>query len=401
MLLKIMRIAGAGIAGVALAQSAMAQEGTGTSKIETDADSVKIGAALRAEYQYKDDGLKKVAGSDDPAGLQDIGLSAAYLSLSGKVNPKTEFALRANLLPALKLDPSMSLIGDDMSYEVAGTSDVLNYGYLSHWFTDVVGVSFGKMKVLQGGWANYLDNGYGREAHIQGPLTSALVYPKFKGLFAVHVKAAGQLTLQVFDDIYKGGNEGNTEALYNANSHPTVAVGWVGKFGGVEPLVNVGSFDNNKSYWLDLGVRANLAGVDATFDYNRIANVAPTVGTDGATEDAETVKAGFTVSAAYTVPGVVTPFLYFSSLDRDEPGNDVDVNTTETTEGSRSVSLTVDLDDNAFTYGGGVDVLSLGENYTPFLAVIGRTGKFQKALDTTGTEERSDLTVKVGVYGSI
>ena len=399
MLLKIMRIAGAGIAGVALAQSAMAQEGTGTSKIETDADSVKIGAALRAEYQYKDDGLKKVAGMEDPAGLQDIGVSAAYLTLSGKVNLKTEFSLRANLLPALQLDPSMTLIGNDASFEVAGTSDVLDYGYLTHWFTDVVGVSFGRMKILQGGWDNYLDDGY--SAHITGPLVAALPYPKYKGLFAVHVKAAGQLTLQVFDDIYKGGSEGNTEALYNANSHPTVAVGWVGKFGGVEPLVNVGSFDNNKSYWLDLGVRANLAGVDATVDYNRIANVAPSLGTDGKMEDAETVKAGFTVSAAYTVPGVVKPFLYFSSLDRDEPGNDVDVNTTETTEGNRSVSITVDLDDNAFTYGGGVDVLSLGENYTPFLAVIGRTGKFQKALDTTGSEERSDLTVKLGVYGSI
>jgi hypothetical protein len=372
---------------MALASSAF---GADEVNVTTGAVSAKLGGEFRSELTYDDHGLDKAEGYD-PDSTSSISVQAANIKLHGKINNETEFGFRFNLL---------------------GTSTPLDYGYGTHWYGKTVGVSFGKMKVLQGGWDN-ADLSYA--THHFTAYRSGLVFEGYKPMIAVNAKVAGDITFQLFDDVTTAD-----QGEWNKTTHPTWALGWAGSFGPIMPLVNLGSYDNNKSRWLDVGVKTEMNGLAASLDFfnrNHVHKYADMADPEKNKEVAD-VGTGIALNVAYELKGTATPWFHFSTYDvkqgtDDEaagaPGEDVKVNATcdgdaECMSWAKAMDPASDgnhmFNDNASSWGLGANINML-KNWTPYLAIVSRGGKFLKAGTADEEESKSQMWVRLGVLGEI
>jgi hypothetical protein len=366
---------------MALANVAVAQE----TNVTTLAKSARIGGEFRSELIYTNNGLAKVKGYD-PEASTNIGVTAAKIKLHGNINPETEYGFRFNLL-----DP--------------GKDGPLEYGYGTHWLNQMMGFSFGKMKVIQGGWDN-LDSSY--RSHAGGKYFDNLVFDEYTPMIAFHVKAAGEVTLQLVDDKVTPDTVTAGEvnaASFNKTEHPTFILGWKGEFGPISPLVDFGSYDNNKSRYFDVGVKTEMNGLYASLDFWSLNHVMRVPNpTTGKFKEATDTATSISLNVAYEVKNLVTPWLYFSTYDRKQADEkslgmeDAKFNSEPTDPTDPS---TYAFDDNGVVYGVGVDVASMGKGWTPFLALVNTSGKFEKPSEKGKEETRSQLEVKLGVLGEI
>jgi hypothetical protein len=359
-------------ATLALAPAALAQE----TNVTTFADSAKIGAEFRAEAIYDNHGLEKVKGYD-PDASTTVGVTKARIKIAGNLNKETTYAFRFNLL-----DPHK-------------TGTPLDYGYGTHWFTDMFGFTFGKAKVHQGGWDNM--NGNFRD-HAKGALFDNLVFPEYTPMIAVQAKVAGLLQLQIVDDVVAGED---ATASYNKTQHPTWILGWKGDLGGINPIVDIGSYDNNKSMYVDIGVAAVMGGLNASLDYFMNNHTISDLDSSGKQKDFKDTASNIALKVRYDA-GPVTPGLYFATYDNKQASDskvgkkDLKYNTTyDATSGA----MDPQFDDNGQVAGIWVDVNTMGKGWTPYLAVVNKSGKFQKDPTSTKEESRSDMQVKLGVLG--
>ena len=374
MLRKISGIVGVGLAGMTFGSVGMAAEGGASSRgvtVTTGAASMKVGGEFRSEFLYDDNGLSKTS-AFKPDKTTKVAVSAVNLVLGGNVNKDTEYGFRFNLL-----NPSQS-------------NGPLDYGYGTHWFTKALGFSIGKMRVMQGGW-DHMDGDY--RTHAAGIFNDRLVYRDFDNMFTLNLRLAGELKLQVVNDVTVPASATATRAAgataggeWNKSAHPTTVVGWTGHFGPIQPLVDFGSYDNNKSSWGDLSLKASMACVDATVGayFNKMVH---------ANKKSDTLTA-YTMNVACHIKGAATPWVYVSTFSTKED-SDLAYNTLNA-DGS------VNWDDNSSTWGLGADLEMFGKGWNPFVAVVGNSGKFQKAAgDTNNTETRSNVQVKLGVLAEI
>lgn len=367
MLSKIARLSGATLVSMAFAHTAAAQD----ANVSTGAASAKLGGEFRAELNYDDHGFEKVDGGPTPDATTTIQLQRVALKLHGNINSNTEYGFRFNLL-----NP------------VGGPVD---YGYGTHWFSKTVGFSIGRMKVLQGGWDTWLGD---YTAHAGGVYFDNLAFSEFEDMIALNLKVAGDVRLQLLNDKVVGTD---ADAQWNKTAHPTWVVGWMGEFGPIKPLVNIGSYDNNKSRWIDVGVATTMAGLNASLDIYSKNQVDKGTDTAGKTKEFANEGMGLTLNLAYEIKGTATPFLYFSSWDNKQAEDsatgrkDSKVNTTNA-DGS------FEWDDNGQTIAVGSNFHMMGKGWTPYAAIVSQSGKFME-----GTEEKtkSNMWVKLGVLGEI
>lgn len=373
MLLFNARLLGFSIAGLAISGVALAQE----ANVSTGAASAKLGGEFRSELTYTDNGMKKTTGGDDPDSSTTMGVSTANVTLDGKINSDTEYAFRFNLL-----DPGPTNGGP------------LNYGYGKHWFNKMMGFSIGRQKVLQGGWDN-IDGSF--KTHARGVYADNLVFNEYEDMIGIHLNVAGSLTLQLANDRMVGAPGRRGSAMWNKTSHPTWILGWAGSFGPIAPIVNIGSYDNNKSRWVDLGIKTDMSGLMASLDiYQNTMTMKVASGTK--VEEPQNVATSVALNVKYMIKGTATPFLYFSTYDNKQADDsklglkDSKVNTTNA-DGS------MDWDDNGVVWGVGTDLHMMGKGWSPFVAIVGRSGKW---ADAAGKEEtKSDMTIKIGALGDI
>jgi hypothetical protein len=346
---------------MALANSAWGQD----ANVTTGANSAKLGGEFRAEYMYTNNGLDKVEGYTPPAESW-FQVQTVNVTLKGKVNAKTDYAFRFNLL------------------RPNATSGAVDYAYGSHWFSDSVGFSMGQMKTLIGGWDLY---GFDYRTHAIGLYHANLPVSLYQPVLAFHLKAAGQITLQLFNDVADASG-----ARWNKNSHPTYALGWMGKFGPIEPLVNIGTYDNQKSRWIDVGIKTNMSGLVATLDFNQnsYSNKVPDGSSNKSEED---VATNISLRAGYEMKGAATPWLYFSTYDNKQHGTDSKVN-SPTAAGETGHHF----DDNGQVFGLGADLNMFGDNWNPYVALVSTSGKWMEGADE---KSKSDMQIKLGVLGSI
>lgn len=371
MLRKIAGCFGVSLVGAALASPASAQD----ANVTTGSKSAKLGVEFRSELTYDDHGLQKTDGFT-PDKTTKIAVQAVNVKLSGWVNNDTEYGFRFNLLtPA---------------------AGVVEYGYGTHWFSKMVGFSVGRMRVHQGGWDN-MDSSY--RTHATGVYGDNLVYRSSYGdMIALHVMAGGKVTLQILNDVTtpSGGD-------WNKSAHPTWVLGWMGEFGPIKPLFDIGSYDNNKSRWIDVGIKTEMAGLAATLDFYNLNHVnKETDPTDGKAKEAADVATSITLNVAYEVKNVVTPWVYYSTYENKQADDsklelkDEKTNTTVPATATEPTSFV--FDDNGVVYGVGVDVQTFGKGWTPYLALVSRSGKF---LEAGKEETKSEMQVKLGVLGEI
>lgn len=382
MVVRFARCIGVSITGMALANVAWAQE----TNVTTLAKSVRLGGEFRSEFIYTDNGLTKREGYS-PKATSEFAVTAANVLLQGSINDNTEYAFRFNLI---NTDPTQS---------------PLDYGYGTHWFNKMVGFSVGKMTVLQGGWDN-IDAGY--RNHIVGAYAENLAYPRYDNMLALHLNVAGRLSLQLVNDkVVKPGVE--TGASWNQTAHPTWVLGWMGEFGPIKPLIDIGSYDNNKSRWIDVGIKTEMNGLMATLDYHNQSVVGKEEDPADATKTLEPTNelSAITVKVAYEMKNLMTPWVYFSTFDNKQASEsklglkDIKYNPTPDADDLNDSSKYM-FSDNGMSYGIGADFAMLGEGWNPFIALVSHSGKFldtSKAGDETVT--RSELQVKIGVLGGI
>lgn len=377
MLLKFARMIGLSVAVLAFAKAGFAQG----ANVTTGSASAKLGGEFRSELNYHDHGLEKRDGYT-PDKTTEIQVQAANVKLDGKINNDTEFAFRFNLL------------------NPAATGGPLDYGYGTHWFSKMMGFSIGKMKVMQGGWDHW-DASYRDHAGDHAVYRKNLVYSSYDEAVTVHLNVAGKVALQLLNDVTTA-----TGGEWNKTAHPTWVLGWMGEFGGIHPLVFLGSYDNNKSRWIDIGVKTAMAGLNATLDYHMNTFTHKDPDPDDAKKNKENADnaSSITLKVGYEIKNTATPWFYFSTYDnkqaddKDSGREDIKFNSSTTDAAGMT---TYNWDDNGVVWGLGADLAMMGKGWNPYVAIVNRSGKFQKATDPTKEESKSEMWFRIGVLGEI
>lgn len=343
------------------------------------AQDVRVEAELRGEALYQNHGIARLGGqkAKPTTGLE---VQHAELTLKSQVAPELETAWGLDLL--------------------AKRGTALDYAYVTRWFVQhAVGVAAGQMRVMQGGWDNASYESY--TAHAVGTYAKNLVYPETAPMIAITAKVAGEITLQVLNDKVAGVD---AAASWNQTKHATWALGWHGEFGPITPLVDIGSYDNNKSRWVDAGIKTEMNGLTATLDLFNKNQVTRYVTTAGVARSKADVSTGMTLGAAYEIKGVATPWFYFSSFDdRQAEDDELTLRDREyNTSRDEAGQLVFDKwDDNGQVIGTGINLNALSKGWIPYLAVVNRSGKFEDDRNPAQGKEKSELLVRLGVLGSL
>ncbi len=367
-----------GVSAAALMLSAAAARAQdGNVNVTTAADTAKLGGEFRSELNYDNNMLMKEDGGPTPKASTTLQVQTANIKLRGNLNKNTEYAFRFNLL-----NPSPA------------TGGPLDYGYGTHWFTDMFGWSIGKMKVVQGGW-DQLDGGF-RDHAVGVYRKGGLPFNSYEAMTALHIKAAGKLSLQVLNDT---GATSKTPAQWNKNAHPTYALGWQGDFGGLMPLVDAGAYDNQKSMWWDVGFKAKLAGVDASLDFGQNRHARKGADTAGKAEPWIDTATNVALRAGYEIKDTAKPWIYFSTYNVAQFDDSKLAQKDHKFNGKDPATGAYLWDDNGQTIGVGADILSLGKNWNPYLALVNQSGKWQDPAHTDAGKAHNDLQVRVGALG--
>ncbi len=350
---------------------------------------------MRAEFVYDDQGLTRRPGESAPKPKPTLapGDPVVTLKLDGRLGRSTEYAVAAEM--------------------ATRSGDLLAYGYVTHWISRLIGFSIGRMRVMQGGWDQALA-GYNRLS--RAVYTDSLVFAPYEDMLALHLNIAGRVTLQLLDDTpVPRAQVPPVAAEVVAGQSLTWVLGWVGAFGPIAPLLDFGSFDHNRSRWFDAGFKTKINALSATLDlYQQTrASKVKLPGRPGVVKQPAENLQSVTLYAAYEFPGVITPWGFIASFESDQPRDDqlglVDrtYNSVRTLEdGSEELVF----DDNGKDWGVGMDVPVVGTHWTPFLAVLSRSGRFQRAgavaAPGAGPQpvklgDRAGIQVRLGVFGAL
>lgn len=355
----------------------------------------KFGFQYRAGYTYNDHGIDDYkANADDPSATSSIDLEFVRLWASGEAAKDVNY---------------------DLSYNLK--TNMLNLAYAKWKQSDMVSLSIGQDKVNQGGY----DTKYTTYNTLLGnEYDNQKAFADYSPMVEVHLALAGQLTIQLLNDVQAssttttttttdpdtGEEKTTTTTIAESGTKNTKAKGpaatieWQGDFSGWKPLVQIGSYDLNHSHYFALGVDGSVAGLRLILDV--VSDMRTYFARDAAGaltgEDATDNMMAYNFTAAYAVGGF-TPWLEVHSYKNKQgdnkkiPREDADGNEM------RTAGSSADWADNAMSYGIGAACNHFGEGYEPYLMVINETGKFMDSKGGTGTENLSNLQVKVGVAG--
>jgi hypothetical protein len=358
-----------------LALTAHAEE----AKVTTGAMSAKVGAEFRAELTRDDHGLLKT-GSETPDTTTTIGVETANLKLDGNINKETEFHFRFNLF-----NPGMR--------------GPMDYGYGVHWFSSTMGLSVGRERVMQGGWIT-LDDGF--RDHWTTAFQNDLAYYEYDDAISLRLKMAGEVVVQLLNDKTQGATDPMMKGEWAKSEHPTFAVAWMGAFGAIKPIVDLGFYDQQKSRWLDVGAKTTMAGVEGSLDIRNSSVSHKVADSNGKATSATDSANAYTLHAAYDIKKTAKPWLFYSSFKKT-PYSDTSVRPAGTTGTAAEVNG-VDpqtgmpmFNNNKTVLGFGADLDMMGSGWTPFVAYVMTSGD---ELNAKGTKEtRTDGMLRLGVLG--
>jgi hypothetical protein len=264
-------------------------------------------------------------------------------------------------------------------------------GYLAYT-SGLLTIYIGKMKVHQGGW-DQAENGV--STHVQGNYRRHMVFSPFEPMLAVSLSTLGKISLQLVNDVTT-----ENKGQWNEGNHLTPIVSWFGKLGVLAPVLAYGSYDNNKSYWIDLGIKANfgsfLGRIDTKFDsYSNKVKEA------GLLKNYADKSTSISVNLEHTIETVAKPWLYVSNFERVQYTSkvankrDSEVNASNSNASRKTIYA---LDDNALTVGTGVDLLSFGNQWTPFVAWITTFARFAPSSNPAASEMKTQSTLSLGCF---
>jgi hypothetical protein len=254
----------------------------------------------------------------------------------------------------------------------------------------MMSVVVGRDFANQGGWDNF---NWLYDTMMVSPYTEAFMPFSNNDMVEFQFNSIG-LNLQLVNDEPLDGSHNGSDR------QPAWILEYTKAFGPVTPLIQYGSYDLNKSYYLAAGLAYNDSGLDVYFDYVMDKRALPN------DLDKQNTHTNIVLDLAYTA-GDFKPFVKFAKYDVKQEGTDLKANTIVNdpdTAGNESIEsvdtlsgLGKNYSDNATSYAVGTKFLGISPSFIPFLAINSISGKFANSASKETT--RTDMTIRAGVYG--
>lgn len=366
-------------AGVLAAQSSLAADAVNWSFKGKEAS---LGAEYRFEHVYDDHKAEDVNVDDNGTIVKNEGKATseftmpnARLRFKGKMSDRASFYFRLNL-PGGKVD-------DD-----GKTPDLVNYAYVDYKLTDMISMTFGKDKVIQGGgWESYASS---YDMIIKGDYFGNNLPYSSENDKAISVNFdlgdAGKIRYQLTNDYGKG---------WTKDAQPAHGFEYRGKFAGVEPILQYASYDVNHSNVITVGVKQDTEMYKVAFDVVMESRAKK----DAADKEVKDSLSSYTLAFNYLM-GETEPFVKFSVFDNKQDGTDLEGNTFgyDATTGKVSPKWS----DNGTHWVIGSFFMKDGEMVKPFLAYSAHSGKVFDPANAAGTKTETVTNSKVhfGIAGT-
>ncbi len=318
----------------------------------------KIGAELRTEFTYSDNGFGEVL-TNDPDDSKIWSLHAAKVKMSGNVGENTDY--RA----LLRFEDVVNGVGSNLQ-------DAVELAHVTHHFGDKLSVRVGKDYVNYGGFER-------KEQDFTAIYNSPWVTSQSwslelsqVGVSAMFNVAEGhKVTVQVIKDEIVDSMMKAIDA-----GQPAATIEWLGTFGEIEALFQVGASrpaGASTVYDLGAGVKYKSGALTAHLDYGyKMAEVSG--------EDLSGHR--LAIHAQYDT-GDFIPFLKFTLFDTLDGGS----------MGEENSGNSVDADSNLTEIAIGTHWRASGDVFRPYVAAHLQTGEWDSARE----DKPSQANVQLGV----
>lgn len=324
----------------------------------------KIGAELRTEWNYSDNGIQEAV-VNEAESTSSLGLNSLKLKIKGHLTSTTSFNFLLNNTPF-----------------ITGTtpnSDFVELGYVTHRINDMLSLRVGRDYTNFGGFERKEQefDAFSNSLYITDSDPLGLNSDGAALLFNWEGSAVNVQVVQP-----RG-------ALGVSTRQPSVTAEYHGKFGAIHALAQVASYklDNEgSSMAYGVGVKYSMHGLMAHIDY----------GMNQLDDKYDASRIG--VHVKYDM-GDFIPFVKYTMFDVDQEGTDADDNT-----GSGNALVLGDLtgsrgeiaaNDNLNQWTVGSHWRMNGDVFRPYLAVVGTSGDY--AAGAGLDDSPSQIDIKVGV----
>ena len=339
-------------------------------------ENKKFNLGLRLDFEYYDDGLtserqRTKAGS--------FFLSALNLGYQGFIrDPKVFLSMRFSLL----------------------SNETLEWGYMSYFISKTTHLSFGKMLINQGGW-------YAKEVDFWNFAKSIyeskfLPFEKYSPAASASFNIAGQISLQLTNDVIIESTNPAYTYWNKANKQPAMTVEWIGAFGPIQPLIQLGTYDFSHSKFFVLGAKAEMGPFSSSIDYAQDLRSAK-VQENEKPKDVQGIIQSWTFDSSYEIESTLKVGFFLSSFDYRQP-EDKAINQNIINQKGNSESTLMNggdtpFDDNGLVWSVYTYFLSFKKGWQPFLSLVGRSGRWLS--ESGAAENKGDLKFSTGIIGRL
>jgi hypothetical protein len=337
-------------------------------RISMNGITAKASAYYRLELRHDDHGLESTEGYDATP-TTTIKAPDFKLGLDGELNHRLGYSILIDTV----------------------NDDTLEVGKVIWAFNPLLTFILGVDYVNQGGFENKLE-GY-NTIYLSPYCDHLLPLPGSAPAFAVQAKVAGTVTMQLVEDE-------PTPDSQDPPMQPAMTLEWLGSFGDLAPLAQLGVYGNGNSKYVAFGASYATKTLQATFDYVMDFH-AVRYGAGADTKRLETVYNNIVVEGWYMGLAAAEPFVKVVAFAAAEPDDkdlgleDVSYNSGVDAEG-RPV-----LGDNANVISFGARFPVESDDLVPYAAMDLVTASFQDPTDPTATEDRGEIVMQLGVAGAL
>jgi hypothetical protein len=315
----------------------------------------KIGAELRTEFTYNNNGFQKVL-ADDPDTSKTWSLQAAKIKMHGNVGENTDYRALLRFEDVVN-----GLDGNPIQ-------DAVELGHVTHHFSDQVSVRVGKDYVNYGGFER-------KEQDFTAIYNSPWVTDAAGSLglsqvgigFLFDVADGQKITVQIIRDELANANNADDEK-------PAATVEWMGNFGKIKALAQIGASEpmDEAVYDFGVGLGYKSGGLNGHIDYGYKTSEDATGG--------DLSWHRLAVHAEYDT-GDFIPFAKFTLYD-------------DLSDGADDNGRTPAAMDNLLEFAVGTHWKASGDVFRPYAAVHAQTGEWDSAANE---DSPTQFNVKLGV----
>jgi hypothetical protein len=263
--------------------------------------------------------------------------------------------------------------------------------YVHRMLTSDVSLKVGKMRTNQSGWNGRADN---YDAFASNVLTKKGLHGKYADALALDYKLLNfVLTVQMLNDVKKA--DGNKYKNDKDGFAPNIQ--WEGTFaGGVKGLVQLNWSDAMNSMAWTAGAHFTHQQFSGYVDYT--TNTRKEFTGD---KEKDKTQSGLNLEVHYDM-GNMKPFVAYNSFSTDAKNDSdkaIETNTTAAPAIGNAPAKVNDIDNNEAVISFGVEMAEHSSSFRPRLTIASKSANFAKSA--TEKESRSQLEIKLGIYGNL